>query len=236
MAAPRLRTWLAFLAVAALVGSAAPAASAPMQGGGDTRDVGSIPLVVFDGPVRVAPGAEGNISFNVTNRYNQSIDAVRLNASFQVGGSWLEARRLNPDSPDVPRFTAPMPVPFAIAAHATHRVALPFNTTVNTTSGVYLVAITMAFQYVGASGVRVDSHFASLGSIDTSDRQDVDMNNYSATIDALGLDGIVPDSSITVDGGEAMRMWLAAAAFGAAVVTLAFTYGAVRARRSKRRP
>jgi hypothetical protein len=231
VAARRVRSWLTIVVVAAALSAAAPGIAAPMQGGGDTRDVSSIPLVVFDGPVRVAPGESSNISFNITNRYNQSIDAVRINASFQVGGSWLEARRLNQSSPDVPRFIGPSPTPFAIAAHATHRVVLPFSTTNNTTSGVYLVALTMTFQYVAASGVRVDSRFASLGSIDMEDRQDVDMQNYSKTIDALGIDGIVPDSSITVDGGEAMRMWLAAAAFGAAVVTLGFAYGWAKRRR-----
>ena len=202
-----------------------------MSSGADTRDVSTLPLIVFGPPVRVAPGAAASLSFTVTNRYNQSIDAVHVDLAFSVGGSWLEARRLNLSDPDVPRFNASMPVPFAIAAGASRAISLPIATTARTVAGVYLVWMTMSFQYVNASAGRSVAHLASLGSIAPADRPHVDMDNYTATLDALGLDGIVPDSSITVDDGSATALWLAAAAFGVAVVAIGASYGWLKRRR-----
>jgi hypothetical protein len=228
-----LATALSLALAAAL---AFPTTSAgPMQSGGDTRDLASTPMVVFEGPVKVRPGDNGSVTFTVTNRYNQSMDAVRIVAGFKIGGSWLEARRLEANATDVPRFTQAMPVPFAIFAHQGQTVALPFATTPGTEAGVYLVSLTLAFQYVNSSGQRVDARFASLGSVDAPNRSKVDLNNYSATLDALALDGIVPDTSITVDNGEAMRLWLTAAAFGGAVVAVGVAYGMLSQRRAKRR-
>jgi len=228
-----LATALSLVLAAAL---ALPTACAgPMQSGGDTRDLSSTPLVVFAGPVKVHPGENGSVTFTVTNRYNQSMDAVRIEAAFKVGGSWLEARRLEANATDVPRFTQAMPTPFAITAHQGQTVALPFATTAGTEAGVYLVSLTLKFQYVNSSGQRVDARFASLGSVDAPDRSKVDLGNYTATLDALALDGIVPDSSITIDNGEAMGLWLTAAAFGGAVVLAGVAYGTVSQRRAKGR-
>ena len=233
MARRRLATAVSLLMAAAL---AAPLADAgAMQGGGDTRDLSSTPMVVFAGPVKVHPGQPGAVTFTVTNRYNQSMDAVRIEAAFMVGGSWLEARRLAANATDVPHFTQAMPLPFAITAGQPQTIALPFSTTSHTEAGVYLVSLTLFFQYVNATGQRVDARFASLGSVDAPNRTKVDMANYSATLDALALDGVVPDSSITVDSGEAMALWLTAAAFGVAVVVAGAAYGTLAQRRANRR-
>jgi hypothetical protein len=228
-----LATLISLVLAAAL---AVPLSSAgPMQGGGDTRDLSTTPMVVFAGPVKVRPGDSGSVTFTLSNRYNQSMDAVRIEAAFKIGGSWLEARRLEANATDVPRFIGAMPVPFAISAHVDQTVALPFQTPASTQAGIYLVSITMAFQYVNATGARVDARLASLGSVEAADRSKVDLTNYTATLDALALDGIVPDTSITVDTGEAMTLWLTAGAFGGAVVAIGVAYGMLSARRAKRR-
>jgi hypothetical protein len=151
--------------------------------------------------------------------------------SFEVGGSWLEARRLPDNATDAPRFTEPMPTPFAVEAGASHTVSVGFSAPASTEAGVYLVALTVALQYVNATGERVDARFASLGSLDEANRSHVDLSNFTATLDALGLDGVVPDTSVTVDDGGALRLWTLAAAFGAAVVAAGAGYGFVLRRR-----
>lgn len=202
-----------------------------MQNGGDTRDLSLTPLLVFTGPIKVRPGQSGEVSFTITNRYNQSVEAVRVAFEFQVGGSWLEARRLAANATDVPRFSGAMPTPFAIASNASHTVVLPFTTTPATPAGVYLASMTMAFQYVNATGVLVDARFVSLGSLDPSERSHVNLDNQTETLNALNLDGVVPDTSITVDNGEAMGLWLSAAAFGVVVVGIGAAYGFLKGRR-----
>jgi hypothetical protein len=231
----RLAAVLSLALAAVLVAPWPPAAAGPMLSGGDTRDLAATPLVVFAGPVNVHPGENGSVTFTLTNRYNQSMDAVRIDAAFKIGGSWLEARRLEANATDVPAFSHAMPTPFAVIAHQNQTVALPFTTPGNTQAGVFLVSLTLAFQYVNSTGQRVDARFASLGSIDAPNRTKVDLGNYTATLDALALDGIVPDSSITVDSGEALALWLTAAAFGAAVVVVGVAYGTLAQRRAKGR-
>lgn len=235
MAQCRLAAVLSLLLATVLVGPWPQAAAGPMLSGGDTRDLAAMPLVIFAGPVKVHPGENGSVTFTLTNRYNQSMDAVRIDAAFKIGGSWLEARRLEANATDVPRFSHAMPTPFAVTAHQDQTVALLFAAPPSTQAGVYLVSLTLAFQYVNSTGQRVDARFASLGSVDAANRTKVELGNYTATLDALALDGIVPDSSITVDSGEAMALWLTAATFGAAVVVVGVAYGTLSQRRAKGR-
>jgi len=201
-----------------------------MQGGGDTRDLATLPNVTYEGPVKVRPGESGTIAFSVANRYNQTMDDVRVEVEFRVGGDWLAAREINGTFAGAPRFTRGPPLPQSVAPGASIRIEAPFATGADTPPGIYLVSLRLVFRYVNASGAPVDAHFASLGSVDPADRSKVDMENYTGTIDALGLDGVVPDTSMVVDGGGALSLWLAAAAFGGVVVAAGVSYGLLKYR------
>jgi hypothetical protein len=203
-----------------------------MQGGGDLRDAGTTPLVAFEGPLKVRPGESGVLAFTITNRYNQTMDAVRVGYKFSVGGDWLDAREINASFPDAPRFTGTAPLPSPIAPNATVRYEAPFATAPGTPGGVYLVSFTLVFQYADPNGSRLDAHFVSLGSIASEDRGKVNMADYNGTLDRIGVDGVVPDSSITVDSGQALSLWLTAAGFGVAVVGVGIAYGVLSSRRS----
>jgi hypothetical protein len=226
---------VALLALAAALLLFAPCASAgPMLGGGDTRDPGAAPLVAFEGPLKVRPGEGGVLAFTITNRYNQPMDAVRVGYAFSVGGEWLDAREINASFSEPPRFTSTPPsLAPPIAPNASARFELPFATTPGTPGGVYLVSLTLVFQYVNSNGSRLDAHFVSLGSVAASDRGKVNMADYNGTLDRIGADGVVPDSSITVDSGQSLLLWLTAAVFGTAVVAVGVAYGLLSSRRAR---
>ncbi|HKZ59506.1 MAG TPA: hypothetical protein VJ547_06635 [Candidatus Thermoplasmatota archaeon] len=221
----RLRTAAAVaLAAVALSGALAPGAyGAPFASGRDTREVGKTPNVVFEGPVTVRPGEPGAVVFSITNRYNDTMQAVRFEYAFSVGGDWLFARNLSGNSSD-PAFRPVSRLPGDLAPGAALKVVANFTTAASTPPGVYLVSLIVRFSYAGPNGTTTAT-LASLGSIEPSRRQLVNMSNYNGTLDALGLDGIVPDSSIQVDAGQALGLWWGAAAFGVAVVGAGVAYG-----------
>jgi len=49
--------------------------------------------------------------------------------------------------------------------------------------------------------------FKSLGALTHAERDLVNMSNYTQTVDALGLDGVAPDTSIVVDGGNGSTLF-----------------------------
>ena len=220
------KVWAAALAVLALSGLVAPAAqAAPFASGRDTREVGAIPNVVFEGPVTVHPGVSGAVVFTITNRYNETMQAVRVEYAFSVGGDWLFARNISANQSD-PAFTPVSRLPADLAPGAPPlRFEAPFTTAAATTPGVYLVSLIVRFSYAGPNGTTPQATLASLGSIEPARRQLVNMSDYNGTLDALGLDGIVPDSSVQVDGGQAQGLWWTAVAFGVAVMAAGAAYG-----------
>lgn len=223
---------LAVLSVAALL--AASCGAGPLQSGGDTRDIDRIPAVDFEGSVTVRPGEGGVLAFTVTNRYNQTMQSVRWELEFQVGGDWLEARALANET-EKPALVPISQVPRPLDVNSTLRVEAPFTTTPKTAPGVYLVSLVILFGYTDVNGSLASARFISLGSVPSWQREFVDMSDYNGTLDALGVDGIVPDSSVQVDGGGAAALWWAAVAFGVAVVVLGTAFGVLSARREPKR-
>jgi hypothetical protein len=210
------------------------ALAAPMQGGGDTRDIASIPQVVFEGPVKVRPGESGTLAFTVKNRYNETMQGLQWQLAFEVGGDWLDARNVT-ELNDPPAFVRSSPSPTDVAPNQTVRFTAPFTTSPRTPPGSYVVSLELLFSYANATGQTAGAHFVSLGSLEPFRRPQVNMSNYSGSLDALSsgglpVDGIVPDSSMEVEGGGAAGLWWAAAGFGAAVVAAGAAYGWARGR------
>ncbi len=213
---------LASLAFSALLLPAASAA--PFVSGGDTREVGRIPRVAFEGPLTVRPGEAGAVAFNVTNRYNATMQAVRVEVAFRVGGDWLLAHNLSQNE-SAPAFTPASRLPGDLAPGASIRFEAPFTTPQSTPPGVYLVSLVLRFSYAAPNGTTAQATLASLGAVEPAKRSLVNMSDYNGTLDALGLDGIVPDSSVQVDGGQAVGLWWSAVAFGVAVLGMGAAYG-----------
>lgn len=212
------------LACLALLATATPqAGAAPFASGDDTREVGKTPRVAFEGPVTVHPGEPGLVAFTITNRYNDTMQAVRFEYAFSVGGDWLFARNVSAN--ESLAFTPVSRLPATLAPGAALRVEAPFTTAASTPPGVYLVSLIVRFSYAGPNGTTPPATLASLGSVDPARRALVNMADYNGTLDALGLDGIVPDSSIQVDAGQALGLWWGAAAFGVAVIGAGVAYG-----------
>lgn len=202
--------------------------------GGDTREVGRTPGVVFQGPVTVRPGQAGVVAFTITNRYNETMQSVRVEYAFSVGGDWLLAHSLSANE-SAPGFTPVSRLPGNLAPGASQRFEAPFATQSATPPGIYLVSLIVRFSYAGPNGTTGQATLASLGSLEPAKRLLVNMSDYDGTLDALGLDGIVPDSSVQVDAGQALGLWWGAVAFGVVVVGLGAAYGLLgRGRRSAR--
>ena len=198
--------------------------AAPMAAGGDTRDVAHLPLIDFKGPVTVKPGESGTVAFDLTNRYNATMQGVLAEVAFSVGGDWLEARPVA-EVKDAPVFVAVSRLPTDLAPGAVFHFSAPFSTNASTPSGVYLVSLVVRFAYAGPNGTAPQGVFASPGSVPAARRGDVNMSDYNGTLERLGIDGLAPDSSIQVQAGTASSLWWAAVGFGVAVMVVGGAYG-----------
>ncbi len=195
-----------------------------MAGGQDSRDPAHIPQFNFT-QVEVRPGEGGTVSVTVMNRYNQTMYSLQLELSFQVGGEWRNARPVS-EIADPPRFTpSGAEPPHDLAPGASVTVHAPFTTAEGTPEGVYLVSMVARFSYTDDANLSHGAILKSLGTIAMEGRQDqVNMSDYTGTLDGLGIDGVAPDTSILVDShsGEAL-FWQAVVA---GVVVVAVGYGA----------
>lgn len=216
------RAWGVFLALLLFVPATTPAGGAPMASGQDTRDTGHLPQFDFT-PVEVHPGESSAITVTVTNRYNQTIHSLLLDFSFQVGGDWQHAEPVAAIA-DPPRFdkTAVEP-PHDLEPAESVTLSIPFATAPATPEGVYLVSLVVRFSYTDASSQPRGAILKSLGAVAQQGNQSlVDMENYTATLEALGIDGLAPDTSITVSAGSGEALFWQATIVGVVIVAVAF--------------
>jgi hypothetical protein len=206
-----------------------------MLSGDDTRNLAHAPTFVNVAKVTVRPGESGSVSFDVFNYYADTIHSARVTLEFKVGGDWINARPVsNLTSP--PKFDPSTPVnPVDIAPGSSMHVTQKFTTDPRTPVGPYLVSVVLTFTYLNPSGVPSTAIFKSLGALSSVERGMVNMSNYTQTVDALGLDGVAPDTSVVVDGGNATMLFWAAAGFGVAVVAGGTAIGMYRSRRGRPR-
>jgi len=227
----RAVAWGALLVAAALL--TAPAGAEPMASGEDTRDPAHIPQFNFT-KVEVRPGETGTVGVTVANRFAQTVYSLQLDLTFQVGGEWRHARPVT-EIAEPPRFdNASVAPPPDLAAGESVTLRRSFTTSAGTPDGVYLVSLVVRFSYLDATNNTRGAVLKSLGAIaQEGDTPLVDMMNYSATLEALGIDGVAPDTSVVVDSnaGESL-FWLAA---GAGVAAVAVGYGVAEAL-GRRRP
>lgn len=212
----------AFLLLATL--SAAPGDAAPMSSGQDSRDPALIPQFNFT-EVAVRPGETGAIEVTVTNRFAQTLYSVQLEFAFQVGGEWRTARPVS-SLAHPPQFeNASVGPPPDMSAGERVTVRRTFTTAAGTPDGVYLVSLVVRFSYLDASNSSRGAVMKSFGAIGAEgDSGLVDMMNYSATIEALGIDGVAPDTSIVVDSHSGEALFWTAVGAGAIVVVAGFAY------------
>lgn len=202
-----------------------------MHLGQDTSAIGNIPTFTNFSKVAVAPGADGVVAFDLTNRYNQQMLSARLRLEFRIGGDWLDAQPVaNLTNP--PSFApGPMEQPRTLDPNQTIHLEFPFSTSPQTPPGVYLVAIVLLFSYLNDTNFPTGAIFRSLGNLSKEEREKVNMSDYNGTIAALGVDGIAPDTSIVVDSGGAGALVAAAAVGGAAVFVAGAAAGTLVSRR-----
>jgi hypothetical protein len=202
-----------------------------MASGQDTRDTGLIPQFNFT-QVEVRPGESGQVSVTVTNRYDQTMYSLRLEFSFQVGGEWRHAQPVA-DMADPPRFDpGHVEPPHDLVPGASVTVVAPFTTTKGTPEGVFLVNTVARFSYTDATNNTRGALFKSLGQVTKEGNQVlVDMENYTATLDALQVDGIVPDTTLLVDSHSAEALFWLAAVAGAVLVAIGLATAEVLGRR-----
>jgi hypothetical protein len=221
-----------------LAAMAPPAAAGPMQGGGDTRDLASTPLFSNFSRVVVRPGEASVVSFDVQNRYNATLFGAQVALEFHVGGDWLEAKSIQ-FVPNPPEFERTPQLPEDLARGEVLHVERRFTTNAQTPPGTYLVSVEMQFTYLNSTGVPTAATVRSLGALSGTERGNVDMSHYNASIAALGIDAVAPDTSVTVDGGQAGALFAYATAFGvatfAAMVVVGYTLSR-RARGRRRKP
>jgi len=205
-----------------------------MQSGDDTRSLAHAPTFANVARVTVRPGEAGAVSFDVFNYFSEPMHSARVVLEFKVGGDWISSREVNASFANAPKFDASDPVnPVDIAPGFSMHVAKKFTTSAGTPSGPYLVSVVLTFTYLNPSGVPTTAVFKSLGALTHAERAMVNMSNYTQTVEALGLDGVAPDTSIVVDAGGAYLLFWAAAGFGAAVVAAGTGIGLYRSRRAR---
>lgn len=216
------RAWVAFLALLVALPATPPAGAAPMASGQDSRDTGHLPQFDFT-KVEVQPGQSGNITVTVTNRYNQTIHSLRLEFAFQVGGDWQHARPVS-EMAEPPRLDPSLvEPPHDLEAGESITLSVPFTTSSATPEGVYLVSLVARFSYTDASIQPRGAVLKSLGTVAREGNSSlVDMDNYTATLDALGIDGVAPDTSIQVNAHSAEALFWQAAIVGVVIVAAGF--------------
>jgi hypothetical protein len=213
---------------------AAPTAAAPMLSGDDTRNLAHAPAFVNFSPVTVHPGERGTVAFDVFNYYPETIRSAQVTLNFHVGGNWLDARDVERNFSNPPKFDRSVPFnPVDIAPGASMHVSQNFTTSPGTPGGPYIVSVVLTFTYSSPSNVPTTAVFKSLGSLKANERDKVNMSDFNGTLNALGIDGVAPDTSIVVDSGEAMALYLAAVGFGVAVVAVGTAIGLYRSRRGR---
>jgi hypothetical protein len=206
-----------------------------MLSGGDTRDLAVAPTFTNFSRVGVRPGEGAFISFDVTNRFNQTITGATVTLGFQVGGDWLQSRPVR-DISSPPTFDPSGPVlPADLAPNASMQVRQHFSTSGQTPAGPYLVTVVLKFTYANATNVPTGAIFQSLGSLSAAQRGSVNLTDMNGTLNALQIDGVAPDSAIVVDAGQAATLFLWAVGFGVAVVAAGACAGAYWSRKGRPR-
>lgn len=207
-----------------------------MQGGGDSRDFGSAPAFYNFSKVVVHPGEASAIKFDVKNRYNSTVTFGRLALAFHVGGDWLNATSIV-NVPHAPAFAPYTHIPLEMDPGEIFQVDRGFTTSPDTPPGTYLVSLELEFTYRNETNIVTPALVKSFGSLSPIERNRVDLHDPNATLATLGVDAIAPDTSITVDDGQAGTLFAYAVGFGVAVVVIgsAAGYGLSRRSKAKRR-
>jgi hypothetical protein len=207
-----------------------------MASGQDSRDTALIPQFNFTA-VEVRPGESGAVEVTVTNRYNQTVYSLQVELAFQVGGEWRHARPVA-ELDDPPRFDpASGGPPHDLAPGENVTVTAPFTTTAATPDGVYLVSLVVRFSFLDASNLTRGAVLKSLGAVASeSNTSLVDMTNYTATLEVLGIDGVAPDTSVIVDSRSGEALYWQAVAAGVIIIAIGFGLAAYLGRRAAKRP
>jgi hypothetical protein len=151
-----------------------------------------------------------------------------------VGGDWINAREINSSFANAPEFDRSDPFyPVDIAPGASMHVSQNFTTRPGTPAGPYIVSLVLIFTYSSPTNVPTTAVFKSLGALTPLERPKVNMSDFDGTLNALGIDGVAPDTSIVVDAGEAMTFYLWAVGFGMAVMAAGTAIGLYRSRRGR---
>lgn len=159
---------------------------------------------------QIVPGESGIYRFSVRNRYNGTLENATLTVEIYKWATLEEARDIGAisDPPEIPTgarqgYTAP---PFALGPNHTTLVSVSIDTSKSTPQGTYFVRQMMQFDYNGthllmkSRGYFTDREWENATTDENGSRAVGGIN-----LAALGVDGILPDSSFSVK--EPIPMW-----------------------------
>lgn len=156
----------------------------------------------------IAPGSTGVYGFAIDNRYNASMENVTVTVEIYKWETVEEVANAS-DLPFPPRVTATgglnqtFTIP-SIAFNGSAQVRMPIKADPKSPEGVYLARHSLEFDYgnftVPGNGTPRYAHFVmkSRGFFNASQFASINYSDLEASLEDLGVQGIIPDSSFSV--------------------------------------
>jgi hypothetical protein len=175
----------------------------------------------------IEPGSAGTYGFALRNRYNTSLENVTLTVELY---RWATAEAARPieeiQAPPIFEQTGSLNQTFALASlapNATFPVRVSVRAGISTPEGVYFTRHLLQFDYAnvtdpGDPAPRAE-HFLmkSRGYFTAQEFESINYSDLEFSLDALGVAGIVPDSSFSVR--KPAPLWPLALVVGATAAT-----------------
>jgi hypothetical protein len=193
-------------------------------------DPGNIPYFDNFSVPEIKPGDEGKFKFTITNKYEYDIDDVRLTIGIYAYATIDDFENLDeiPYAPIINNEDSEYIYTLGKIGNNTKiNMSFLINTFDGTLQGSYFVRFQLNFNYTGTEYVMKSRGHFTKKEWDNATLSGELSDPGNINIEALGVDGILPDSSFLVN--EPMPMWPLYAMVVAMVVigTLAIIFFAI---------